>query len=98
MSDNKKVFLHVVIHIKPGKMDGFLKRIKSHMELMRAEDGCEMLTLLEDIQHENTICVWEVWRDRPAWDAHMIIEHSKIWQKDAPEFVASEEISILGAI
>jgi quinol monooxygenase YgiN len=98
MSTNQKVFLHVVIHIKPGKMDGFLKRIKSHMELMRAEDGCEMLTLLEDKQHENTICVWEVWRDRPAWDAHMVIEHSKIWQKDAPEFVASEAITILSAI
>jgi quinol monooxygenase YgiN len=42
--------------------------------------------------------VWEVWRDRPAWDAHMVIEHSKVWQKDAPEFVASEEILILGAI
>jgi quinol monooxygenase YgiN len=57
-----------------------------------------MLTLLEDTQHENTICVWEVWRDRPAWDAHMVIEHSKVWQKDAPEYVASEEISILGEI
>ena len=98
MSSTKKVFLHVVIHIKPGIMDGFLKRIKSHMELMRAEDGCEMLTLLEDTQHENTICVWEVWRDRPAWDAHMVVEHSKIWQKEAPEFVASEEITILNAI
>jgi len=98
MSTRPKVYLHVTIHIKPGKMEGFLKRIAPHMELMRKEDGCEMLNLFQDTQQENTVCVWEIWRDRPAWDAHMVIEHSKIWQKDAPEYVQSEQITILDEI
>ena len=57
-----------------------------------------MLELFQDTENENIVYIWEVWRDRPAWDAHMVIDHSKLWQKDSPEFVQKEEITVLSAL
>jgi quinol monooxygenase YgiN len=53
---------------------------------------------LLDTQNENQVCVWEVWTNRPLWDAHMVNEASKAWQKIASEFVNGEKITVMDSI
>jgi quinol monooxygenase YgiN len=46
-------------------------------------------------QKEDVLNVWEIWSDRPAWDAHMVNDSSKAWQKVAPEYVFGESITVM---
>lgn len=87
--------MNVDIYIIPGKKTAFLDRIRPHLDLVRKEDGCNMLQMFQDIDNENLICIWEVWRDKSAWDAHMVTDHSKSWHKDSSQFVDREEITVL---
>jgi hypothetical protein len=90
-----KVFLFVEVSVKPGKMDEFINKIKAHAAVIRTEDGCEFLEIYRNTQKEDELNVWEIWRDRPAWDAHMVNESSKAWQKVAPEYVFGETIAVM---
>jgi (4S)-4-hydroxy-5-phosphonooxypentane-2,3-dione isomerase len=91
----KKVYLFVEISVRPGQTDAFVERLKMHAELVRSEKGCEVLEIFRDTQDESRVCVWEIWSDRPSWDAHMVIDHSKAWQKEAPQYVFGEKITVM---
>jgi hypothetical protein len=93
-----KVYLFVEISIKAGKLDGSLGLLNKHAAHIRTEDGCETLEIFIDTKVKDRVCVWEVWRDRASWDAHMVNDASKAWQKTAAEFVNSEKITVMDAI
>jgi quinol monooxygenase YgiN len=42
--------------------------------------------------------VWEIWSDRPSWDAHMVNENSKAWQAIGPNYVFGETITVMDAL
>ena len=90
-----KVFLFVEVNVKPGKMDEFIIKVKAHGAVIRTEAGCEFLELYRNTQKEDVLNVWEIWSDRPAWDAHMVNESSKAWQTVAPEYVFGESITVM---
>lgn len=90
-----KVSLFVTIEVQPGKADAFLVKIKNQIEAIRREDGCEVIDLYQNVTDENQVHVWEVWRDRDSWDAHMANERSKDWQATAAEYVLGEKITVM---
>lgn len=94
----RKVYLFVAIDVKPGAKAEFLEKIKIHGAHIRTENGCETLEIFNDSQNENQVCVWEVWTNRPLWDAHMASAASAVWQKVAAEYVSGERITILDSI
>jgi autoinducer 2-degrading protein len=93
-----KVYLFVAIDIKPGRREEFLEKIKVHGAHIRSEEGCESLEIFINSQNENQVCVWEVWRNRALWDAHMANEASAAWQRIAVKYVNSEQITVLDSI
>jgi quinol monooxygenase YgiN len=93
-----KVYLFVTIDVKPGKKSAFLEKLAGHGAHIRTEEGCEALEIFTDTQNENQVCVWEVWTNRPLWDAHRVNDASKAWQGVAPEFVNGEKITVMDAI
>jgi quinol monooxygenase YgiN len=90
-----KVFLHVEVDVQPGKFQDFLLRLKSQMDLIRVEAGCEYIEAFDNEEQPDLIHIWEIWCDRPAWDAHMANARSTEWRKVASEFVIEERVSIL---
>ena len=92
-----KVFLFVDITVKAGKRDEFLVLLQDHASHIRQEDGCSQLDIYADTESEN-IYVWEVWDSRPQWDAHMVNDRSKAWQKVAPAYVEGETIKVMDAL
>ena len=90
-----KVYLFVAIDVKPGRREEFLEKIKFHGAHIRTEDGCESLEIFTNSQSANQVCVWEVWRNRVLWDAHMANQASAAWQKIASEYVNGEQITVL---
>jgi len=93
-----KVFLFVAIDVQPGKFDEFVAKLSQHASVIRTEAGCELLEIYRDTQKENVVNVWEVWSDRPSWDAHMVNENSKKWQSTASSLVFGETITVMDAL
>ena len=93
-----KVFLFVAIDVQPGKFDEFVAKLSQHASVIRTEAGCELLEIYRDTQKENVVNVWEVWSDRPSWDAHMVNENSKKWQSVASSLVFGETITVMDAL
>ena len=93
-----KVFLFVAIDVQPGKFDEFVAKLSQHASVIRTEAGCELLEIYHDTQKENVVNVWEVWSDRPSWDAHMVNENSKKWQSTASSLVFGETITVMDAL
>ena len=93
-----KVFLFVAIDVQPGKFDEFVAKLSEHASVIRTEAGCELLEIYRDTQKENVVNVWEIWSDRPSWDAHMVNENSKKWQSTASSLVFGETITVMDAL
>ncbi len=93
-----KVFLFVAIDVRPGKFDEFVSKLNQHAAVIRTEAGCELLEIYRDTQKENVVNVWEIWTDRPSWDAHMGNENSKKWQAVASDLVFGETITVMDAL
>jgi (4S)-4-hydroxy-5-phosphonooxypentane-2,3-dione isomerase len=93
-----KVYLFVAIDVKPGRREEFLEKIKVHGAHIRTEEGCETLEIFTDTKNANQVCVWEVWTNRPLWDAHMANAASAAWQKIASEYVNDEQITVMDSI
>ena len=93
-----KVFLFVAIDVQPGKFDEFVSKLSQHASVIRTEAGCELLEIYRDTQKENVVNVWEIWTDRPSWDAHMVNENSKKWQSVASDLVFGETITVMDAL
>jgi quinol monooxygenase YgiN len=93
-----KVFLFVAINVQPGKFDEFVAKLSQHAAVIRTEAGCELLEIYRDTHKENVVNVWEIWSDRPSWDAHMVNENSKKWQSTASSLVFGETITVMDAL
>ena len=98
MSNSSKVYLFVDIDVKPGHRDAFLEKLSVHGAHIRTEEGCESLEIFTNTDDPNSVCVWEVWSNRPLWDAHMVNDASKAWQQVAAPFVNGEKITVMDAI
>ena len=90
-----KVYLFVEIDVKSGQREAFLEKLLAHGAHIRTEDGCENLEIFKDTVSPDRVCVWEIWRDRPFWDAHMVNDASKAWQEVAPAYVHGEKITVM---
>jgi quinol monooxygenase YgiN len=93
-----KTFLFVAIDVKPGKFEEFVAKLSQHISVIRSEAGCEFIEIYRDTQKENVVNVWEIWSDRPSWDAHMVNENSKKWQTVASDLVFGETITVMDAL
>ena len=88
----------MAIDVQPGKFDEFVSKLNQHAAVIRTEAGCELLEIYRDTQKENVVNVWEIWTDRPSWDAHMVNENSKKWQTVAKDLVFGESITVMDAL
>jgi len=88
----------VAIDVKPGKFDDFVSKLSQHISVIRTEPGCEFIEIYRDTQKNDVVNVWEIWSDRPSWDAHMVNENSRKWQAVAAELVFGETITVMDAL
>ena len=88
----------MAIDVRPCKFDEFVAKLSRHIEVIRTETGCEFIDIYRDTQKENVVNVWEIWSDRPSWDAHMVNENSKAWQAVAKDLVFGETITVMDSL
>ena len=88
----------MAIDVRPGKFDEFVSALSQQISIIRTEAGCEFIDIYRDTQKENVVNVWEIWSDRPSWDAHMVNENSKKWQSVAKDLVFGETITVMDSL
>jgi len=88
----------VAIDVRPGKYEEFAEGLSRHIAVIRTEAGCEFIDIYRNTQKENAVNVWEIWSDRPSWDAHMLNANSKAWQSVAKDLVFGETITVMDAL
>ena len=88
----------MAIDARPGKYEEFVEGLSKHIAVIRTEAGCEFIDIYRDTQKENVVNVWEIWSDRPSWDAHMLNANSKAWQVIAKDLVFDETITVMDAL
>ena len=85
----------MAIDVRPGKYEEFVSALSQQISVIRTEFGCEFIEIYRDTEKENVVNVWEIWSDRPSWDAHMVNANSKAWQSVAKELVFGETITVM---
>jgi len=93
-----KIFLHVVIDVRPGKYQEFVALLKNQVEMISTESGCEYIEIFQNPDQADVVHVYETWNTRAAWDAHMANENSAAWKRNASEYVFGETIAVLNKL
>jgi quinol monooxygenase YgiN len=65
-----RIMIVVEFELQPQHADDFIKLMKSHAELSRAEDGCQQFDVLQAQDDPNKIFFVESWRDPEALAVH----------------------------
>jgi quinol monooxygenase YgiN len=75
-----KKFFIVELTIKQGERAHLLEYLNSYALEVRKEDGCECLDVLVDLQSENSVVLYEIWRDVAAQIAHLETKAFANWK------------------
>jgi quinol monooxygenase YgiN len=71
----------VTIHIKPEFRDAYLESMLDDARgSVNDEPGCFRFDVLQDENNPNTIYLYEVYRDKEAFDAHLVAPHFIRWR------------------
>jgi quinol monooxygenase YgiN len=65
-----RLMIVVEFELKPQHTADFVKLMKSHAELSRAEDGCQQFDVLQAQDDPNKVFFIESWRDAEALAVH----------------------------
>ncbi len=65
-----RIMIVVEFELKPQHTADFIKLMKNHAELSRAEDGCQQFDVLQAQNDPNKIFFVEGWRDAEALAVH----------------------------
>jgi quinol monooxygenase YgiN len=63
--------------IKEGKQDEVVAILKKMITLSRAEPGCAFYTVNQALENPRKLLLYEQYRDRAGYDAHMATEAFK---------------------
>ncbi len=76
--------------IKDGMMDAFLQlMIENAQKSRETEPGCQLFDVCRE---GNDIFLYEIYDDRPAFDAHLATDHFKSFDAAVAEMVAHKSV------
>ena len=65
----------VTIKVAEGRMDDFLPMMLNHAAASLGEEGCHQFDVCTDPEWRDEVFLYEVYRDRAAFDAHRETSH-----------------------
>jgi (4S)-4-hydroxy-5-phosphonooxypentane-2,3-dione isomerase len=70
--------------VRPDRLVAFLTLMVRHAELSRAEPGCEIFEVTQDVADSGKFLLFERYRDEDAYEAHRATEHYAKFREVAP--------------
>ncbi len=88
-----KTGLVVKLGIKPGHMQTFLEIALAHGATSLArEPGCERFDVLRPLEGDDTVLLYEVYRDEAALQSHWDSEHMAAYRERTRELVVTRDV------
>jgi len=85
--------LVVTIDIKPGFKEQFVAAmLEDARGSVANEPGCLRFDVIQDEQNANRIYLYEVYRDKSAFDAHTQTPHFIKWRDTVKDWLASPPV------
>ena len=89
----------VEFEIRPGCFDVFLPLMLENARASRAiEPGCRQFDVCTDGTRPGTVFLYEVYDDRPAFEAHLASAHFKRFDLAVRDLVATKVVRSMGRI
>lgn len=86
----------VSFDIVQGGLDAFLPLMRENAEASRREEpGCERFDVLAVPGESGRILLYEIYRDRAAFDAHCASAHFKRFDAATAHLVAAKSVTVL---
>ena len=86
----------VSFELKPGAQDQFLPLITENAQQSRSQEpGCVVFDVCIVPSKRDYVFLYEVYRDRAAFDAHVASDHFKIFDQHTREFVERKNVAVL---
>jgi autoinducer 2-degrading protein len=82
----------VDLHVKPEKVEEFLKHTLHNAENARREPGCLRFDVLRHETEAARFFFYEVYKKPADHQAHKETEHYKRWQEKVPELLAQPRV------
>ena len=87
------MYVVVGLHkILPEHLDEYLANVRRHAENSAGEPGCVRYEVLQDSGDPTTVCLFEVFRDENALNAHRETDHYKWWMELSREWRNNEAL------
>ncbi len=84
--------LWVELDIKPGLLPAFLAAARRNAEgSVRDEPGCHRFDILRDPALADRVCLYEVYTDESAFDAHQRTPHFRTYFATTPPMIATRK-------
>ncbi len=88
--------MHVVvvtIDVKPDVVERFAAAtVENARNSVIHEAGCFRFDVVRDEQHPNRIYLYEVYRDKAAFDTHMTMPHYFAWRDAVKDWLAAPPV------
>jgi len=82
--------------IADGKMADFLPLMIENAEAsLRDEPGCERFDVLRPAQEKDCILLYEIYRDRAAFEEHCVSAHFKRFDAATKAMIAEKQVTVL---
>lgn len=84
----------VSFQIIPAQMDGFLPLMLENARISLADEpGCERFDVCTDPAHPNEVFLYELYKDRAAFDQHLHSEHFMSFDEKVAGMIEEKTIS-----
>lgn len=70
--------------VRHDRIEAFLALMAGHANLSRAEPGCEIFEVTQDVADSGRFLLFERYRDEDAYKAHRATEHYAKFREVAP--------------
>ena len=86
----------VRFRIADGQLAAFLPLMIENAQASRREEpGCERFDVLQPEDEKDCILLYEIYRDRAAFDAHCVSPHFKSFDAATKSMVAEKQVTVL---
>ncbi len=83
----------VEFELLPGCRDRFLELIRQNAATsVQVEEGCRRFDVLIPAR-ENAVCLYEVYTDPIAFNAHLVSDHYRVFDRATKDMVAKKNVA-----
>ena len=78
----------------PGKFAEYLAKMTEHARASRKEPGCIRFDVFVPREGENTLYIYEIWKDQAALDVHANTPRMKAYRDTTKPITASRKVTL----